>query len=117
MYNDRLYYTNDNFYDKGKAPNIVCLEASDGSTVWSRLAYRSASLGVIPAVANGKVFLPLPNGFNVLDAETGELLGIDKKFYAHGSQFGVVFQYKNLVIFPNEKSNGDYSYIAVDISE
>jgi outer membrane protein assembly factor BamB len=114
MYNNRFYYTNSNYYAKGKAPNIVCLESSDGSTVWGRLAYRSVSLGATPAVANGKVFLPLHEGFHVLDAETGELLGIDKNICGEGS-LSTTFQYNNMMIFPKEESHGFYRYIAVNI--
>lgn len=118
LYNNRFYYTNSNFNINGeyRAPNIVCLESSNGSTVWGRLAApESFSMGVVPVVTNGKVFIPTDNGLEVIDAESGKLLGTDKKLKGYGA--GIVFHYNDFIIFPCREDENYYRYIAVDISE
>jgi outer membrane protein assembly factor BamB len=119
-YEGRLYYTNANFNIRGspkfKAPNIVCLEAQDGSTVWTDLPYNSSSLGLVPFVYNNRVFLPLDDGLRVYKADTGEVLGVDTTISTPGYNT-TIFQYKNLMIFPDYISHpGAYSYIAIDLN-
>jgi len=118
FYNNKLYYTNGNFSvrGEGKNPNVVSLNADDGSLAWGWLDYDCFSLGVVPLITNDKVYLPLEYGFTVLNAHTGKVLGVDRNFYGQGI-FGVIFQYNNLLIYPNRNKDGYSNYIAIDISE
>jgi outer membrane protein assembly factor BamB len=116
-YNDKLYYTNHNYDSlEYNAPNIVCLNAKDGSTVWTDLPYNSNSLGVTPLVYNDRVFLPQDHELRVYNANTGEVIGVDKTLCGSGHN-GTIFQYNNLMIFPDSPGfSGIYSYIAIDLN-
>jgi outer membrane protein assembly factor BamB len=110
LYNGRLYFTSgqhDGYYREdpppkpGSVANILCLDPNTGNLIWGALTPGDGTVNTFPLVYNGKVYIVVPSGLRVFDAETGELLGVDRSvFNLLGAWYN--FLYQDMFIFADE---------------
>lgn len=67
---------NGKIYAKTSTPDLVCLNATDGTLLWNSDPFTGDWLWQTPAVIDGRVYQPsgVANSLWCLDAETGDLL-------------------------------------------
>lgn len=108
FYNNRLYYTTQASWATSgmteipadMVKNILCVDASNGKYVWGDIPKGGGSLGTRPIVVNGRTYVVSDMGLRVYNADTGELIGVDKTVKNYGSQPNAY--YNNLVIYFND---------------
>ena len=82
FYKNNIYYTTNGGNAAGGTDirNIFCVNRENGALVWSAIARKSESLGTKPIIYDNKVFIPHMGGMRVYDADSGKLIGVDKRY-------------------------------------
>lgn len=121
--NNKMFYTNgihsdsDSFIDvpAAKLKNIICLDITTGKPVWTDMPpYFCGSLGASPIVANGKAYVAHDDGLRVYNAETGELLGVDRSITPSGRfSWNTYYAEKGYVIIQSINDDGNATLKAI----
>lgn len=85
FYKNNIYYTNNAANTHGgNAQNIFCINKLNGKLIWSDIPKVSESLGTNPIIYDNKVFISHMGGIRVYDADTGTLIGVEKRIEGSG---------------------------------
>jgi outer membrane protein assembly factor BamB len=117
QYNGRIYFSDSAAHGPTSVhDNIQCVDIKTGERIWSAAPPISESLGAIPIVAYGKVYLVHGYGLRVYDAETGELLGVDPNFEGNGFGYNVLYG-DYMITTRYESETGRWPYVAVYVGK
>jgi|GEM_PF-3344716 len=117
FYKNNIYYTTraSNIFGEKDTRNIFCINAINGSLVWSAIPKISESLGTNPVIYDNKVFIPHMNGVRVYNADTGKLLGVEKRIEGSAGCFNQLFG-SIMITVEDSAEYPDGQVIALDLS-
>lgn len=97
FYEGKVYYTNGSTADNPDTPNnVICMDVSTGDPVW--LQSFEGSHGSNPVCYQGITYVFSQDCMRVLDAQTGQQLGIDRSIRGDIWQIANIVTYKDLAI-------------------
>jgi len=97
FYEGKVYYTNGSTAENEDTPNnVICMDTSTGEAVWMQSF--EGSHGSNPVCYRGITYVFSQNCMRVLDANTGQLLGVDPSIRGDKWQIANIVTYGDLAI-------------------
>lgn len=110
-YRNKIFYTSRDSYIPNRVRNIHCIDAKTGTLVWNDIAKDSPSLQTNPVIAHGRLYTPQFTGLRVYEAETGELIGVDRSFCGAALGRNVLYEDEDYMICVKKNKDSGYGKV------